>query len=99
VLTRLDPEKARNLTIKIFSSPMPVESEDCLYLNVWAPTTKPPPGGFPVMFWIYGGNLQFGHAALPMYDGSSMAQSRNVVVVGANYRTNGTLPIISPQPL
>jgi carboxylesterase type B len=48
------------------------------------------------MFWIYGGNLQFGHAALPMYDGSNMAQSRNVVVVGANYRTNGTLPLISP---
>ena len=35
-------------------------SEDCLYLNVWAPGKKPPADGWPVMFWIYGGNLQFG---------------------------------------
>lgn len=82
------------MTIKIFGTPMPeVESEDCLYLNVWSPPGKAPAGGFPVMFWIYGGNLQFGHAAFPMYDGSNMAKSRGVVVVGANYRTNGTHPV------
>jgi carboxylesterase type B len=54
------PEQSRNLTIKIFSTPMPELSEDCLYLNVWAPGKKPPADGWPVMFWIYGGNLQFG---------------------------------------
>jgi Carboxylesterase family len=41
---------------------MPEESEDCLYLNVWAPSKKPPAEGWPVMFWIYGGNLQFGYS-------------------------------------
>jgi carboxylesterase type B len=46
----------------IFNNPAPEESEDCLYLNVWAPGKKPPAEGWPVMFWIYGGNLQFGHA-------------------------------------
>ena len=59
-----DPPQARNMTIQIFSLPMPEESEDCLYLNVWAPSKKAPEGGWPVMFWIYGGNLQFGYSGL-----------------------------------
>lgn len=49
------------MTIQIFSLPMPQESEDCLYLNVWSPSKAPPAEGWPVMFWIYGGNLQFGY--------------------------------------
>lgn len=34
------------------------------------------------------GNLQFGTASLPIYDGSSLAISQDVVVVTINYRTN-----------
>ncbi|KAF2674085.1 alpha/beta-hydrolase, partial [Microthyrium microscopicum] len=82
------PEASRNLTIKIFSTPMPKESEDCLYLNVWAPAGPAPSQGFPVMFYIYGGNLQFGHGALPQYSGENIARERNVVLVNFNYRTN-----------
>ncbi|QDS74839.1 hypothetical protein FKW77_002875 [Venturia effusa] len=78
----------RNFTVTIFSTPMPEESEDCLYLNVWTPSGDAPPGGWPVMFWLYGGNLQFGHAGLPMYSGEYIAADRGVVVVGTNYRTN-----------
>ena len=40
--------------------PPPVESEDCLYLNVFAPSTPAPAGGRAVLFWIFGGDLQFG---------------------------------------
>lgn len=79
----------RNLTITIYSTPMPEESEDCLYLNVWVPSGDAPEGGFPVMFWLYGGNLQFGTAGLPMYSGEHIAADRGVIVVGTNYRTNG----------
>jgi carboxylesterase type B len=68
---------------------MPEESEDCLYLNVWVPAGDAPEGGFPVMFWLYGGNLQFGTAGLPMYSGEHIAANRGVIVVGTNYRTNG----------
>jgi carboxylesterase type B len=68
---------------------MPEESEDCLYLNVWVPTGDAPDGGWPVMFWLYGGNLQFGTAGLPMYSGEHIAADRGVIVVGTNYRTNG----------
>lgn len=64
----------------------PGESEDCLYLNVYAPATG---ADKPVMFWIYGGGLQFGTAGQYVYDGSSIASNQDVVVVSANYRING----------
>lgn len=40
------------------------------------------------MFWVYGGNLQFGDAGLATYDGSSFAANQDVIVVTTNYRTN-----------
>jgi carboxylesterase 2 len=40
---------ARNFTISIFGTPIQPESEDCLYINVWAPAGSPPKGGFPVL--------------------------------------------------
>lgn len=62
-------------------------SEDCLYLNVYAPSmTGSDAGGanLPVMFWIHGGGNSVGHASF--YDGGRLAQSQNVVVVTINYR-------------
>lgn len=73
----------------VFNIGSPAESEDCLYLNIYAPNGTAPAGGWPVMFWIYGGNLQFGDAGLSFYDGSSFATNQDVVVVTTNYRTNG----------
>jgi carboxylesterase 2 len=43
------------------------------------------------MFWIYGGDLEFGTAGQYLFDGSSIASNQDVVVVSANYRTNGNL--------
>ncbi|KAF5673553.1 para-nitrobenzyl esterase [Fusarium circinatum] len=62
------------------------QSEDCLYLNVYVPDTAT--SNKAVMFWIYGGDLQFGNAGQPNYDGSPFAASQDVIVVSANYRTN-----------
>lgn len=73
----------------IFSNPAPEESEDCLYLNVYAPSSPAPSDGRAVLFWIYGGSLQFGTAGQDMYDGSWFAAYEDVVVVTINYRTNG----------
>ncbi|MCJ1394787.1 hypothetical protein MMC18_007667 [Xylographa bjoerkii] len=85
------PEKARNFTMKLFNNPggdPPVESEDCLYLNVFTPASHAPAAGRTVMFWIYGGDLQYGTASIPPYDGSSFAANQDVVLVTHNYRTN-----------
>jgi para-nitrobenzyl esterase len=66
-----------------------VGSEDCLYLNVYAPRFEPgavPAEGarLPVLFWIHGGGNTIGHAGF--YDGGNLAASENVIVVTTNYR-------------
>ncbi|MFI0773414.1 carboxylesterase/lipase family protein [Streptomyces sp. NPDC021212] len=61
----------------------PGTSEDCLYLNVYAPerrTDRP----LPVLFWIHGGGFMSGSGDL--YDGSTLARTNNIVVVTINYR-------------
>ena len=83
-----DPAQSRDFTMKVFNNPPPQESEDCLYLNVFAPATSNNNGNKSVMVWIYGGGLQFGTAMLPAYDGSSFAANQDVVLVAPNYRTN-----------
>jgi para-nitrobenzyl esterase len=57
-------------------------SENCLYLNVWAPARKPP-APLPVMVWIHGGGFVIGSGA--PYDGAALAR-QGVVVVTLNYR-------------
>ncbi|XP_036393429.1 cholinesterase-like [Megalops cyprinoides] len=59
-------------------------SEDCLYLNVWAPSPKP--RAAPVMVWIYGGGFSTGSASLEVYDGRFLSHAEGVVVVAPNYR-------------
>lgn len=63
-----------------------VGSEDCLYLNVFAPAGSTSADRLPVMYWIYGGGNVGGHNATPGYDGSVLAQKHRVVVVAINYR-------------
>lgn len=56
-------------------------SEDCLYLNVWAPRQAEK---LPVMVWIHGGGNTIGTAAT--YNGEHLAGSQQVIVVTLNYR-------------
>ncbi|GKT71929.1 para-nitrobenzyl esterase [Colletotrichum tofieldiae] len=82
---------AQVLQKQYFGNPtgsLPEESEDCLYLNVFTPANASPSSKKAVMFWLFPGNLQFGTASLPIYDGSSLAITQDVVVVTINYRTN-----------
>ncbi|XP_008489847.1 fatty acyl-CoA hydrolase precursor, medium chain isoform X2 [Calypte anna] len=59
-------------------------SEDCLYLNVYAPVSTGKKEALPVFVWIHGGGLVFGAAS--SYDGSALAAFDNVVVVTIQYR-------------
>jgi para-nitrobenzyl esterase len=59
-------------------------SEDCLYLNVWAPA-KHGSEKLPVMVWIYGGGFVGGAASEPRQDGTNLAR-QGVIVVSMNYR-------------
>ncbi|AKA01950.1 carboxylesterase [Streptomyces noursei ZPM] len=60
------------------------QSEDCLYLNVWTPSTDPQ-ARLPVMVWIHGGGFLYGAASEALYDGAALAE-RGAVVVSFNYR-------------
>ncbi|MDP3745723.1 MAG: carboxylesterase family protein [Phenylobacterium sp.] len=57
-------------------------SEDCLYLNVWAPAKAK---GRPVMVWIHGGGFTIGSGAMAVSDGAALSR-QGVVVVTLNYR-------------
>lgn len=59
-------------------------SEDCLYLNVWAPAKKAD-AALPVMVWIHGGGYTMGAGSQRLYDGEDLAR-RGAVVVSINYR-------------
>jgi para-nitrobenzyl esterase len=61
-------------------------SEDCLYLNVWAPKRKNDLL-VPVLVWIHGGGFGGGSGSIPIYNGSAIA-ARGVVVVTINYRVD-----------
>ncbi len=79
----MQPSRSKTSVYYEYAGDQPT-SEDCLFLNVWAPSeTKG--GKLPVMVWIYGGGFQQGSAANPVFDGSRLAQ-RGVVVVSLNYR-------------
>ncbi|MEO8562094.1 MAG: carboxylesterase family protein [bacterium] len=60
-------------------------SEDCLYLNVWAPPNARQGAGLPVLVYYYGGGFIAGDGSEPRYDGESMAK-RGIVVVTLSYR-------------
>lgn len=60
-------------------------SEDCLFLNIFQPTTKPDaPEGHAVMVFIHGGGFILGSG--DMYVGDALSAYGNVIVVTFNYR-------------
>lgn len=59
-------------------------SEDCLYLNVWAPADSRATR-LPVIVWAHGGAFMVGAGSLPDYDGEVLAR-KGVIVVTINYR-------------
>jgi len=61
-----------------------VQSEDCLYLNVFTPAADGRKRA--VLFWIHGGGFSTGAGSEAIYDGGALAARGDVVVVTINYR-------------
>jgi para-nitrobenzyl esterase len=66
----------------LYSGGLAPMSEDCLTLNVWAPSGA---NKLPVMVWIHGGALVGGGSSEPLYDGVKLAR-QGIVLVSINYR-------------
>ncbi|MFT5675705.1 MAG: para-nitrobenzyl esterase [Paraglaciecola sp.] len=60
-----------------------VGTEDCLYLDIRAPSDFSDKN-YPVMFWIHGGGNKNGHK--DYYNYSNLVANKNVIVVSINYR-------------
>ena len=72
-----------------------VQSEDCLYLSVYAPANAK---NAPVVLWLYGGGAFLGAGHLGSYNGTSNAKN-GVITIPINYRlgslANFTHPALS----
>jgi para-nitrobenzyl esterase len=75
------------------------QSEDCLYLNLYAPADASPSRRRPVMVWVHGGAFVIGSGSQSIYDGRSLARRGDVVVVTINYRLGvfGFLDLGQPE--
>ena len=75
---------------------LPPMSEDCLFLNIWAPAKTldvkdandiqfPRGEKLPVAFWIHGGGFVNGHATEQEFDGEAFAK-QGVILVTVGHR-------------
>ena len=60
-------------------------SENCLYMNIWAPANSHAGSRLPVIVFIYGGGFTIGSSGMALYDGQQVAK-HGAVFVNFNYR-------------
>ncbi|HEV2701911.1 MAG TPA: carboxylesterase family protein [Steroidobacteraceae bacterium] len=77
----------------IYASKLGPTSEDCLTLNIWAPSGA---RHAPVFVWIHGGSLVSGSSRDSLYDGAALA-SQDMIVVSINYRLGVLGYLAHPQ--
>lgn len=61
-------------------------SEDCLYLNIWAPADAHAGSNLPVIVFIYGGGNTIGSSGIALYGGEPIAKTGKAIFVNLNYR-------------
>ncbi|MDX2045856.1 MAG: carboxylesterase family protein [Chitinophagaceae bacterium] len=70
---------------RAWPGPTATQSEDCLFLNVWAPATATKKSKLPVMVWIHGGGFTGGSGSGPGSAGDAFAK-QGVILITINYR-------------
>ncbi|MCO6360432.1 carboxylesterase/lipase family protein [Roseivirga pacifica] len=70
---------------RAFGSDTPALTEDCLFLNIWAPEGATKNSKLPVMVWIHGGGFVFGSGSQAGTSGEEFAK-QGVMLVTINYR-------------
>jgi para-nitrobenzyl esterase len=71
-------------------------SEDCLYLNIWAPPPEARAARAPVVVWIYGGGFTIGSASMANYSGAALA-AKGVVYIALAYRVGALGFLAHPE--
>jgi para-nitrobenzyl esterase len=71
-----------------------IQSEDCLFLNVYVPANEPAHARRPVFVWIHGGAFVTGSGAI--YDPSAMVADNGIIVVTINYRLGALGWLVEP---
>lgn len=62
-------------------------SENCLFLNIFAPyTNNNNQNGLPIFVWVHGGSNYGGSATDDTYEASTLVAMSNIIVVTINYR-------------
>jgi para-nitrobenzyl esterase len=72
------------------------QSEDCLFLNVWAHRDRTKHAR-PVMVYFHGGAYSTGSVTDPVNDGAVLAERGDVVVVTVNHRLNAFGYLYMPE--
>ncbi|MBW9212867.1 MULTISPECIES: carboxylesterase/lipase family protein [Terrabacteria group] len=95
ICPQMDLKKLEIYGKEFYAGEQPKQSEDCLYLNIWAPTDYQGKK-YPVVLWIHGGSFDHGYGfELPM-DGKNYA-IREVILVTMNYRVGAFGFMASPE--
>ena len=66
--------------------PNSIQSENCLFLNIWTPQINAS-NLLPVQLWIHGGGFVTGSGSDPSFNGLNfVSNAKNIVLVTINYR-------------
>ncbi|KJA28806.1 hypothetical protein HYPSUDRAFT_61648 [Hypholoma sublateritium FD-334 SS-4] len=100
-LQNLSPNNAEYLMLNGNGGINAPAGEDCLFVNIWAPSTKRRQDT-AVLIWVYGGTFAFGTSGVPVFNGTNMIRDNDdIILVTFNYRLNifgqPNAPQLSPQ--
>jgi para-nitrobenzyl esterase len=71
-------------------------SEDCLYMNIWAPAAAKAGAKLPVIVYIHGGGYTLGSSGMALYGGENIAK-KNAVFVNFNFRVGAMGHLAHPE--